>query len=84
MATADQFPTIAQVAGDLDVDIESIETDHQEEDQYIQDSQEMHRGGIKMKIIGLSYLKEEECNPYIRCVNAAILKDDDSTTDEMQ
>ena len=36
-----------------------------------------------MKAKGLSYLKEEKPNPYIERVNAAILEDDDSTTDEM-
>ena len=36
-----------------------------------------------MKAKSLAYLKEEEPNPYIARVNAAILEDGDSTTDEM-
>ena len=42
MANAKSFPPIAQEVGDLDGDIESIETDHQAEDQYVPGSQEIH------------------------------------------
>ena len=36
-----------------------------------------------MKAKSLAYLEEEKSNPYIVRVNAAILEEDDSTTDEM-
>ena len=74
MANAESFPPVAYEAGDLDGDLESIDTDHQGDDQYIAGSQEVYRGG---------YLKSEKSNPHIERVNAAILEDDDSTTDEM-
>ena len=36
-----------------------------------------------MKAKSLAYLKEERSNPYIARVNAAILEEDDGTTDEV-
>ena len=79
----EESPAAEQEPGDLDGDVETVETGNPNEDQYNPGSKEIHPGGIKMKAKNLAYLKEEKSNQYIAPVNAAILEEDDSTTDEM-
>ena len=74
---------VEQEAGDLDGDVETIETGNPNEDQYIPGSTKIYPGGIKLKAKRLAYLTEKESTPYIARVNAVILEEDDSTTDEM-
>ena len=70
----EESPAVEQESGDLDGDVETVETGNPNEDQYIPGSKEIHPGGIKMKAKSLAYLKEEKSNPYIARVNAATLE----------
>ena len=55
----EESPAAEQEPGDLDGDVETVETGNPNEDQYVPGSKEIHPGGIKMKAKSLAYLKEE-------------------------
>ena len=78
---AEAFTPVAADCGDLDGDPQLDED--QDDSGLITGSRDVLRGGIKTKAKGLNFPEEEKAIPYIERVYAAILEDDDSTTDEM-